>query len=444
MRIAFIKPDIGRPGHGLQAEAGRMEPLMLGVLAGLTPPGVECVLYDDRVEPIPFDAPTGLAAITVETYTARRAYEIAADYRARGVPVILGGMHVKLAPEEAAQHADSIFVGDAETGWEEVVADARRGRLRPRYAAVAGTPQRGAVLPRRDLFRGKGYLPISLLQFGRGCGFPCTFCAVGAYFERRHYRRAVDEVLREIESQERRLLFFVDDNIAADRRALTELCRALTPLRVQWVGQASLDVARDPELLDLLARSGNWGNVMGFESITPSSLHEARKTPNIAHFTRYREEVRRLREHGLQSWAAFTLGFDHDTPATIAATADFALQNRFAFAAFNILTPYPGTGLYERLQREGRLLYQGQWWLHPDYRFNCAAFRPLHMEPGELTTACQDARARFNSVPALLRRAAAAATFPRSAARLAAMWRYAGIFRRELRRKHGMRLGLRA
>ena len=441
MRIAFVKPDIGRSGHGLQAEAGRMEPLMLGVLAGLTPPDVDCVLYDDRMEPIPFDQPADLVAITVETYTARRAYEIAADYRARGVPVVLGGMHVTLAPHEAAQHADSIFIGDAETRWAEVVADARRGRLQQRYDARRGAPQHGGVLPRRDLFRGKGYLPISLLQFGRGCGFPCRFCAVSAYFDRRHHRRALDELLREIELQDRRLLFFVDDNIAADRRALAELCHALAPLGVNWVGQASLDVARDPALLRLLERSGNWGNVMGFESITPQSLQEARKTPNIAHFSRYREEVRMLREHGLQTWAAFTLGFDHDTRETIAETVAFAQESRFAFAAFNILMPYPGTDLYQRLEREGRLLYEGRWWLHPDYRFNAAAFRPQCMEPGELTEACRDARARFNSLPALLRRVAAAATFPRSVSRLAAYWRYARVFRREVHRKHGMRFG---
>jgi radical SAM superfamily enzyme YgiQ (UPF0313 family) len=442
MRVTFIKPDIGRPERGWRPPAERMEPLMLGVLAGLTPPDVECVLYDDRVEPVAYDEPTDLVAITVETYTARRAYEIAAAYRARGVPVVLGGMHVTLAPLEAAGHADSIFVGDAEGRWAEVVEDARLHRLKPRYDSAAGAPQTGGVVPRRDLFRGKGYLPVSLVQFGRGCAFPCRFCAVSAYFERKYHRRPIDELLREIEAQDRRLLFFVDDNIAADRRALVELCHALIPLRVNWVGQASLDVARDPALLRLLERSGNWGNVMGFESITPESLREARKTPNIPHFARYREEVRLLREHGLQTWAAFMLGFDHDTRDTIEETVAFALESRFAFAAFNILMPYPGTELYDRLEREGRLLYGGRWWLDPDYRFNAAAFRPARLSADELTEVCRAGRARFNSLPALLRRLAAAATFPRSAARTAAYWRYALLFRREVRRKHAMRFGM--
>ena len=222
MRITFIKPNIGRMEHSLYVDEGRMEPLMLAVLAGLTPPDVECVLYDDRMEAIPYDEATDLVAITVETYTARRAYEIAAEYRARDVPVILGGMHVTLLPEEAALHADSIFIGDAETAWPQAVEDARRRRLRPRYEGPPGVGQIGGMMPRRDLFRGKGYLPMTLMQYVRGCRFACQFCAVSQYFDRRHYIRAIDEVLREIEAQDRKFIFFIDDNIASDQKALAE------------------------------------------------------------------------------------------------------------------------------------------------------------------------------------------------------------------------------
>lgn len=269
MKLTLIKPTIGRREHSLYVDEGRMEPLMLGVLAALTPPDVEVVLHDDRMEAIPYDIPTDLVAITVETYTARRAYEIAAEYRQRGVPVILGGMHVALLPEEAERHADSIFVGDAETGWAQVIADARQGKLRPRYNAPAGVAQMGGVIPRRDLFAGKGYLPITLMQFSRGCRFACNFCAVSQYFGKRHYLRRIDEVVNEITAQNRHFLFFVDDNIASDRAALKELCHALIPLNVHWISQASLDVTRDPELMRLMERSGCWGHVMGFESITP-------------------------------------------------------------------------------------------------------------------------------------------------------------------------------
>lgn len=442
MKITFIKPNIGRMEHSLYVDEGRMEPLMLAVLAGLTPPDVECVLYDDRMESIPFDEPTDLAAITVETYTARRAYEIAAEYRLRGVPVILGGMHITLLPEEAAEHADSIFLGDAELVWKDVVEDARRKKLKPRYEGPPGVGQIGRVLPRRDLFKGKGYLPLTLMQYVRGCRFACTFCAVSQYFERKHYHRAIDDVLREIEAQDRKFIFFIDDNIASDHKALAEFCHALIPMKLHWVSQASLDVTRNLSLMKLLERSGNWGNVTGFETITPGSLRDARKSPNIPRFTKYKEEVRILREHGMQSWAAFTLGYDHDTKESIEATVDFALESKFTLAAYNILMPYPNTPLYRKLETEGRLLWDGKWWLHPDYRFNSAAFVPKLMTPDELTDACHAARTRFNSIPALFHRFSDVQTHLRSLSRIFAYWKYTLLFKKEIPKKHQMRFGL--
>lgn len=443
MKVTLIKPTIGRREHSLYVDEGRMEPLMLGVLAGLTPPDIEVVLFDDRMEAIPYDDPTDLVAITVETYTARRAYEISEEFRQRGVPVILGGMHIALLPEEAAEHADSIFVGDAETGWPQVIADVRTGRLQPRYCAEPGVAQPGGIRPRRDLYRGKGYLPISLMQFSRGCRFACSFCAVSQYFGRKHYLRRIDEVVAEIESQDRKFIFFVDDNIASDRAALKELCHALMPLRVHWISQASLDVTQDPDLMRLMEKSGCWGNVMGFESISPGSLRDARKSPNIPGFSHYEREVAILRDHGMQTWAAFTLGYDHDTVDSIRATVDFALRSKFTFAAYNILMPYPGTPLYRKLEEENRLLYGGKWWLHPEYRFNNAAFRPVRMSPEELTAACHDARTHYNSLGSLVQRFSDLKTNLRSAARALSYWRYSLLFRKEVYKKHGMKFGLR-
>src|SRR2546425_88368 len=265
MKITFVKPNIGRMEHSLYVDEGRMEPLQIGVVAALTPPDVECVLYDDRMEEIPYDEPTDLAAITVEIYTARRAYEIAAEFRRRGVPVIMGGFQPTLAPEECLEHADSIYIGDAEFLWHEVVADARERRLRRVYKARAGIPQPGGTQPRRDLFKKKGYLPVTLMQFSRGCRFACDFCAISVYFDRTQFVRLTREVLAEIENQDRKFIFFVDDNFLSNHQAAKLFLRELIPLRIRWVSQGSIDMTNDPELMDLLEASGCVGNVIRFE-----------------------------------------------------------------------------------------------------------------------------------------------------------------------------------
>jgi radical SAM superfamily enzyme YgiQ (UPF0313 family) len=443
MKLTLIKPNIGRREHSLYVDEGRMEPLQLGVLAALTPPGIDIALHDDRMEQIPYDDPTDLVAITVETYTARRAYEIAAEYRARGVPVIMGGMQPTLIPEEVAQHADTIFIGDAETKWAGVLDDLRRGQMRPVYDAPVGSPQPG-VLTRRDLFAGKGYLPISLMQFSRGCRFACRFCAVSTFFDRKHYTRCVEEVVQEIESREqKRIIFFVDDNILSNFEAAKELCRALIPLKVHWVSQASIDMTQDLELMDLLVRSGCVGMVVGFESINKDSLRWMRKSPNfVGGFDGYQEQVDIVRDHGLQLWAAFTLGHDYDTVDSIAETLDWATDQKFPFAAFNILVPYPGTPLYQRLAEEGRLLYDGKWWLHPEYRFNYAPFQPKNMTADELTEACWQCRSTYNRWDQVVRRTFDLKTNMRTLYKLAVYLRYSPVFRKEVFKKHGMRFGL--
>ena len=442
MRIALIKPNIGRLEHSLYVDEGRMEPLQLGVLAGLTPPDVEVVLHDDRIEAIPYDEPVDLVAITVETFTARRAYEIAETYRRRKVPVVMGGFQATLIPEEVQEHCDSVFIGDAEEAWLQVLEDARRRRLRPVYHCPSGVGQRGSF-PRRDLFRGKGYLPFTLVQFSRGCAFACTYCAVSVFFRRQIWTRDVREVVEEIERAEPRLVFFVDDNITAHRAQAKELFRALIPLRIRWVGQASIDMVDDSELMELMRRSGCLGHVIGFESLDSAALKEMGKAPNLrAGDDRYRHAIAVLRDHGLQTWAAFTLGHDTDTLESIEATLEFSLRNKFAFAAFNLLMPYPGTPLYDRLRQEDRLLFDGRWWLHPSYRFNHAAFVPKNMEPDELTEACFAARSRFSSASSIVRRFFEPRTNMRSLTRMAVYWGYNPLFRREVFKKQGMRFGL--
>ena len=441
MKLTLIKPNIGRMSKGVYIDEGRMEPLQLGVLAGLTPPDVEIELIDDRMEDIPYDKATDLVAITVETFTAKRSYEIATEYRKRGVPVILGGMHVKLIPEEASLYADSILLGDAESIWDEVIKDAKVKTLKPIYKGEFGIIQ-PSIIPRRDLFKGKGYLPLTLIQFSRGCKFNCNFCATSAYFNSCHYIRKIEEVLSEIQLSKKKFFFFVDDNIIANKKAAKELFKALIPLKIKWVSQGSIDMTGDKELLSLMVKSGCLGTVIGFESINEDSLKIMNKKPNYTMTNGYKDQIETLRDFGLQTWAAFTLGHDTDTLDTVKRTVDFALKNKFAFAAFNILTPYPGTLLYDNLKNENRLLYDDKWWLSGDYRFNYAAFQPKNMTPDELTGACFKARSDFNTPSSIFKRAFDFKTNMRNPLKLGVYLAYNPLFRKEVFKKQGLLFGL--
>lgn len=440
MHITLIKPAIGQRGTERYVDEARMEPLMLGVLAGLTPKEHHIALYDDRIEDIPYDIETDLVAITIESFTARRGYEIASHFRERNIPVIMGGMHVMLIPDEVLEHSDSILIGDAETIWATIVGDAEKGDLKRIYKAPPGVAQCGGYHPRWDLYEGKGYLPIALMQYTRGCNHQCSFCAVSKYFDRKHYIRKIDDVVREISEQNKKTIFFVDDNIAVDKKALYELCLELIPLKINWVSQASLDVVHHPKVMRAIADSGCIGNVIGFESILQDNLKASLKAPNIHGFTKYAREIELLREYSLQTWAAFTLGYDNDTVESIKATAEFARKNKFTFAAFNTLTPYPGTALYDQLQSEGRLLFDDKWWLHDDFRFNHAAFNPKLMTAQELTDASFAARKHFNSIGSLLYRFSDIKTNLRTLKRASIFLRYTLLFRKEVFKKQGLKI----
>ncbi|MDR1961762.1 MAG: B12-binding domain-containing radical SAM protein [Gracilibacteraceae bacterium] len=443
MKIALIKPTIGTKSGSLYVDEGRMEPLQLGLIASLIPPGDDVVLYDDRMEQIPFDDPADAVMITTETFTAKRAYEIAAEYAKRKVPVIMGGMHAKLSPEEMAEHCDSLIAGDAENILPQVLEDLKNGALRPVYdCGVADPPQNGSVT-RRDIFAGKGYLPVSLLQFSRGCVHGCKYCAGSVYFDKRHYCRRVEDVIAEIKSQKRKLLFFVDDNLIANPEKAKELFRALIPLKINWVSQGTVSMVYDNELMDLIVKSGGLGFVIGFESINPDAISLMGKDVNIKGGAgKYKTEIELLRQWGLQTWAAFTLGHDTDTVESIKQTAEWAIRNKFTFAAFNILMPYPKTPLYEKLAAEGRLLYDGKWWLHDEYRFNHASFLPKNMTPDELTEAAFYCRKKFNSLTAAAYRMFEPQTNMRTLKKLITYWLYNPLFRKEVFKKQGLRLGL--
>lgn len=438
MRITLIKPNIGYKDNRPYYDSGAMEPLTIAVLAGLTAPEHELVFYDDRVEPVPMDEPTDLVAITVESYTARRSYQMADHFRKRGVPVVLGGFHPTLAPDEASGHADSVVIGEAEGVWGELLKDARAARLKRFYRSPV-RPSLSGLKPRRDIFRNKRYLPISLVEFGRGCRYSCEFCAIHAFY-RSYNHRPPQDVAGEVAGLDRKkIVFFIDDNIVSDHEAAKALFRVLAPLRIRWVGQASIDVAQDDELLRLMRASGCIGIVIGFETLEKGNLGDMKKEWNILP-GEYEQALDKITDCGIMIWGAFLFGYDHDREDIFQRTLEFTVRQKFAFLATNHLMPYPGTALYDRLRREGRLIFE-KWWTDPDYHFGASAVRPARMSPETLAEKCFETRKAFYSPVSILRRAWAPRTQGRSLSSLWAYFRYNLVFRREMLKKQGMEFG---
>ena len=396
MRLTLVQPAIGRKPGAAYMRSWQMEPLPIAALAGLTPPGVKIAFHDDRMEAIPFDRPTDLVAIPVETYTAKRAYQIASDYRRRGVPVVMGGFHATLAPEEVAQYAESVVVGEAEALWPEVIEDARSGKLRPLYKSDE-QPDLASVRYDRSLFRGRSYLPIRLIETGRGCRFPCDFCAVQTFFDRKARHRPIEAIVADLRSLKdgAKLFFFVDDNFASDIGFASNLAEAIAPLGVRWITQLSINAAHDEALLAKLFRAGCRGVLIGFESLDETVLRSMRKTFNTMKGG-YAPALANLRRHKIPVYGTFVFGYGPTNPDAFLEAAEFAIDHDFYIAAFNHLTPFPGTPLYRRLELEGRLLYD-RWWLDENYSYNGLPFRPEGAEPDDIRRGCLSARGRFYS-----------------------------------------------
>ena len=358
--ITFIRPNLG-----IGPSADAMTPLVFAILKARTPREIETRLVDERIEPLRM-GPTDLVAMTVETFTARRAYQIAADYRRRGIPVVMGGHHPSMLPDKSLQHADAVVVGDAEGAWETVLADAAAGRLRPLYRSKAGSG--GAPVYDRSIYGSRRYAPISLVQVGRGCRFACDFCSIHAFYGTYRDQRDPADVVAEMRTlPRRRMVFFVDDNLYWRRDAFERLMRALIPLKMRWCCQITIDVAKDEALLDLMAAAGCALALIGFELLERESLVQMRKKWNGVAGS-YDDVVRRFHARGIMIYGTFVFGYDADTPASFERAARFAREQSLAIANFNPLTPMPGTGLYDRLRDEGRLI-RPAWWLDPNYGY---------------------------------------------------------------------------
>jgi radical SAM superfamily enzyme YgiQ (UPF0313 family) len=403
MKITLVFPAIGRRKGSSYLRLWQMEPLSMGTLAALTPDDVEVKFYDDRIEPIPYDEPTDLVAMTVETYTARRAYQIASEFRKRKVPVVMGGFHPTLRPDEVASHAEAVVCGGAENLWQRVIDDFRHGRWQKFYRDTQPLVL-GSLMPRRDIFRGKKYLPLGLIEAGRGCVHSCEFCSIQCMHGGEYGRRPLDAIVAELQDlrRSRRLFFFVDDNVTAKPAEAREFLRAIEPLGIRWLSQMSVTAAHDEGFVDLLARSGCQGVLIGFESLDRENLTAMHKDFNTQAGD-YERAIANLRRRGIGVFGTFVFGYDNDGPETFAETLGFAREQGLYLGAFNHLVPFPGTPVHRRLEEAGRL-QNPEWWLDPDYRFNDVAFQPARMSAEELQAECMAARQAFYSIASIRQR----------------------------------------
>lgn len=402
MRVALISPKgpLYRNRSGIFRKSLRYQPLTLTTLAALAPAelGVEFALYDEASADAPGSLDADLIGMTVITGSASRAYELAARYRAQGKTVVLGGPHVTLLPDEAQSHADAICVGYAEESWPQLLRDFAAGEMRPRYTQARDFQLANLPFPRRDLLDGRNYLTQAVFEATRACAHDCEFCVAPAAWGRKQFQKPVAHVVEDIRRVGKKKILFVDLNLISDRAYARELFAALIPLRIRWFGLSTSLIGRDPELMDLMARSGCTGLLIGFETMSTAGLGVIRKKFNDP--DSYASTIAALHARGISIQGCFVFGGDADDLATFDRTVDFVLETKIDLPRFAIVTPFPGTPLHARFEREGRILTR-DWSL---YDAQHVVFQPRHMSVRELEQGHERAWRRAYSWRAILGR----------------------------------------
>jgi len=397
----LINPFYPKDAHASFGKHVLTPTLALTSFAATTPPAWRVEYWDENLlhgRP-PFAPMPEVVGITVHLTFARRAYELADWYRARGAKAILGGLHVLSCPEECAPHADALALGDGVQLWPRILGDVEHNRLQPRYAASYENDYSDDPPPRRALLPRHSFLTTASLIATRGCHNRCGFCYLASDGLRMPYRmKRPQQIVEEFEADDQPYAVFVDNNLGSRRDYLDALCAALRPLHKIWSAAVTIDVTDDPRLIRNMALAGCTGVFIGFESLSDQNLSDAhKKTPQASDYAR---RVRMLHEHGIQVNGSFVLGFDHDRKDVFARSAEWIEQNRLECATFHILTPYPATPLFRQLEAQGRILHK-DWSL---YDTGHAVFRPRHMTPEELERGYQWIYQRLFSHASIWRR----------------------------------------
>ncbi len=386
----------------------RMPCLGLLKVAALTPADWQVTIVDEKIEPLDLNQEADLVGITAMTTTVQRAYEIADHFRRRGIKVVLGGMHVSCLPDEAQPHCDSLVMGEAEVLWPALLRDFELNQLKPVYRHQENLPSlAGLPPPDWNLYENKKYLPVHFVETTRGCPIDCEFCAVTSAFGGKYRNRPQAEVLAELRGLTpfnrgtfslKNCVFFTDDNIISNRAYAREFLPRIADLKLNWFGQASVNIASDPEILKLCQQSGCRGLFMGFESLSPETIAAMGKRVN--HPDQYFDIVQKIHDHGIGIDGSFVFGFDNDDEGVFDRTLEFVLKAKIEVTYFSILTPYPGTRLHQRLAREDRILTQ-DWSL---YDANHVVFKPRILTADQLLKGYYRVFKEVYSIPSIFKR----------------------------------------
>lgn len=438
MKLTFILPAIGKKANQKYLKSWLMEPLTIAVLNSMIPKSYEREFYDDRIETINYETDTDLVLITVETYTAKRAYFIADAFRKRGKTVIMGGYHVTLMPEEASGYADAIIVGNADAIIDQVLSDFENGSLLQRYDGGACIRYK---LPDRSIYadKSKKYLPVSLVETGRGCFHNCEFCSIAKYYNSHYIHREVSDIIAEIKSCKHKIFFLVDDSIFSNRKFARELFTELKKLNIIWTTQITLDIVKDEELLQLMKDSGCEMVLIGFESITEGNLKQMNKEWSQRLGER-NELIEKIHKVGISIYASFVFGFDYDNEESFQKTLEFCEKHQFFITAFNHLLAFPNTKTYIDFRNSGRLLTD-KWWLQEGYTFGTISFSPKQLTPEELKDCCKRYKKKFFTFRSILKRGRTLFKRTRSFMIHFAFWFMNVLFHFEVDKRSGIPVG---
>jgi radical SAM superfamily enzyme YgiQ (UPF0313 family) len=395
MKILLISP--AREKHAYTNKGIMIPQLALFILEGLTPEKHQVKIIEEEYMPVDFEEDCDIVGISFMTSNAYRAYSISKEFKKRGKTIIMGGIHPTILPDEALKYGDTVVIGEAEGVWEQVLEDIENNCLKKKYHVA--DPDLTRYIPKNfSALKSKKLFNLVPILTTRGCPYNCSFCCVSKIFGKKVKHMPVENVVRDIVQSKAKRFIFLDDNIIGNPNYAKKLFAAIKPLKIGWLGQASISFAKDTELMQLAKDSGCKGLFIGLETVDESQLKNIKKLDGT--IENMEKALRKIRKMGIVIQASVIFGFDNDTHHVFRNTLKFLIKNHICSASFNILTPYPGTSIYDEFKKKGRII-NNRW---EYYDHHTVVFRPANMTPLELQLGKINAKEKFYSLRSIIKR----------------------------------------